>query len=189
MRGATIKQRLTQMGTTQTELARLLGISPQAVSGILSASDVRTGTVERICEVLHLPVSFFYDEGENAAVSTLTQVKGRREERIWQTENIGEKVRVLLREQHKKLVGLCKYVGITDPGLRKVFERDTCNIDTLTKIADYLSVPLAYFLPADSNATKEETDKDKEILFLRGQVKAYETAIGALIANGRLIAG
>ncbi len=46
---------------SQTELARLLGITPQAVSGILSAADVRTGTVERICEVLSLPVTFFYD--------------------------------------------------------------------------------------------------------------------------------
>ncbi|MCD8208622.1 MAG: helix-turn-helix domain-containing protein [Bacteroidales bacterium] len=62
-----IRKGLARVRVTQTELARLLGITPQAVAGILAASDVRTGTVERICEVLHLPITYFYDIPDEAA--------------------------------------------------------------------------------------------------------------------------
>ncbi len=138
MNGATIRQRLSQVGTTQVELARLLEVTPQAVSNILSADDVRTGTVERICEVLHLPVSFFYDETEEEVTynpEPEIPEGGHQIKKIWKTNRIGEKVRALLSEQHKRLIGLCEYVGITDPGMRKVFDRDSCNISVLQKMA------------------------------------------------------
>ncbi len=102
-------------------------------------------------------------------------------QKIWETNNIEEKVRSLLREQHKRLVGLCDYIGMTDPGIRKVFRRDTCNIDTLKKIAEFFSVPVAYFLPEDPQV-KAESEKDHELEYLRGKVAAYETAF-------RLLAG
>ncbi len=102
-------------------------------------------------------------------------------QKIWETNNIEEKVRSLLREQHKRLAGLCSFVGITDPGLRKVFVRDTCNINTLKKIAEFFSVPVSYFLPEDPQV-KAETEKDRELEYLRGKVSAYETAL-------RLLAG
>ncbi len=179
MRGETIRQRLSQVGTTQTELAQLLNVSPQAVSGILSAADVRTSIVERICEVLNLPISFFYGEPDEDAINSLERLKAEHAERIWKTHHIEHKVRLLLREQQKKLGSLCEYVGMTDPGLRKVFERDTCNITTLSKIAEFFAVPVTYFLPEDIQA-KEESEKDREIEYLRGQVEAYKTALSLL---------
>ncbi len=102
-------------------------------------------------------------------------------QKIWETNNIEEKVRSLLRNQHKCLAGLCEYIGMTDPGIRKVFARDTCNINTLKKIAEYFSVPVAYFLPEDPQV-KAESEKDRELEYLRGKVAAYETAL-------RLLAG
>ncbi len=184
MKGETIRQRLSELGTSQKELARLLDVTPQAVSAILSASDVRTGTIERICDVLHLRVSFLYGETDEYVSDRIGQLKAKRVEKIWQTNHIGDKVRLLLREQKKKLVSLCEYVGMTDPGLRKVFERDTCNITTLTRIAKFFSVPITYFLPEDSQVNKEEIEKDREIENLRGQVKAYETAL-SLLSRGK----
>ncbi len=177
MKGSIIREKLSQVGTTQKELARLLDVTPQAVSAILSTSDVRTGTIERICNVLHLPISFLYGETNEYAVDKIGHLKAKRVEKIWQTNHIGDKVRLLLREQQKKLVSLCEYVGMTDPGLRKVFDRDTCNIDTLTKIAKFFSVPITYFLPEDSQVNKEEIEKDREIEYLRGQVDAYKTSL------------
>ncbi len=185
MEGATIRYKLSKLGTTQVELARLLDVTPQVVSNILSAIDVRTGTVERICEVLHLPVSFFYDESEKEVTHNpeLEIPEGDHQmKKIWKTNRIGEKVRALLSEQHKRLIGLCEYVGITDPGMRKVFDRDSCNISVLQKMAEYFHVPVSYFLP-ENHPYNVEWKKDREIEFLRGQVKAYETAL-ALLSKG-----
>ncbi len=119
------------------------------------------------------------------AATDFEQLKAKKMEKIWQTHRIEYKVRLLLREQQKRLVSLCEYVGMTDPGMRKVFERDTCNITTLTKIAEFFAVPVVYFLPEDTHA-KEETEKDREIEYLRGQVKAYETAF-ALLSKGHYV--
>ncbi|MCD8208068.1 MAG: helix-turn-helix domain-containing protein [Bacteroidales bacterium] len=77
MKGTTIREGLARVRVTQTELARLLGITPQAVAGILAASDVRTGTVERICEVLHLPITYFYDVPNGAATDGENVKAGR----------------------------------------------------------------------------------------------------------------
>ncbi len=50
------------------------------------------------------------------------------------SSGIGDKVRVLLKKQNKKLIGLCDYIGITDAGLRKIFKRDNCSVSVLLKI-------------------------------------------------------
>ncbi len=115
MKGSTIREGLARVRMTQTKLARLLGITPQAVAGIFAASDVRTGTVERICEVLNLPVTYFYDDVPDCGVTHGGTVTG---------------VHIL---------------NGTAP-----------------------------------DRTKDATDKDREIQYLRGQVAAYETALSLL---------
>ncbi len=79
MQGKKIRQKLAQMGMPQKELARLLDVSPQAVASILCAKDVRTSTVERICQALDLPITFFYEEGgekpEDHQVKTETEME------------------------------------------------------------------------------------------------------------------
>ncbi len=176
MKGETIKEKLSQLGRTQRELAGLLGVTPQAVYEIMSSSDVRSGTIERISQVLGVPISFFFDE-ENASIDA-TEDSFMLGGKIRPTNNIGKKVRVLLKEQHKTIIDLSRHVGMTDAGIRKMFERDTCNISTLIKIADYLGVPVNHFLPENSTISRESL-KDKEIEFLKGQIKAYENALSA----------
>ncbi len=186
MKGSKIRQKLYQARVSQKELARLLDVSPQAVTSILHGKDVRTSTVERICQVLDLPITFFYDEEGDIKPNSFVQVGQNNQnvyagQKIWKTSDIEEKVRGLLREQDKSLARLCAYIGMTTTGLHKVFVRDTCNINILTKIAEFFSVPIAYFLPEGSKVKTEE-EMERELENLRGQVKAYENAF-------RLLAG
>lgn len=64
MEGKFLKKKLLEINKSQKELAALLGITAQSVSAILSAKDVRSGTIEKIAQVLGVSVSFFYGEGE-----------------------------------------------------------------------------------------------------------------------------
>lgn len=63
MNGKILKEKLRHIGKSQKELADMLGVTPQSVNAILSASDVRSGTIERLAKVLKLPMSYFYDDG------------------------------------------------------------------------------------------------------------------------------
>lgn len=71
MEGKILKRKLLELNKTQKELSELLGITAQSVNAILSAKDVRSGTIERIAQVLNVPVSFFFGDGagHNAVAS------------------------------------------------------------------------------------------------------------------------
>lgn len=62
MDGKFLKRKILECGKTQKEVAEMLGISPQSMTSILNASDVRSGTIERLCKVLDLPITFFYED-------------------------------------------------------------------------------------------------------------------------------
>ncbi len=184
MKGATVRQRLLRMGITQVELARVMGVDPQAVSKVLRSPDVPTGTLEGVCRALHLPMSFFYDDAGATDAIAAGRADGGGAAKMWETGSLGDKVRTLLKARHKSMASLCKYVGMTDPGLRLAFERDSCNISVLVKVAEFFGVPVSYFLPEDRMA-REEGEKDREIQYLRGLLKAYETAIAAVVSGLR----
>ncbi len=188
MKGSTIRRRLEQAGMSQAELSRLLKVSPQTVNRMLHTANIQTGTLERICEVMNLPVTFFYDENSEATPTVTIEEKEVDIDSVpkfWQTCRIGDKVRSLLRSQHKKMGDLCRHVGITEPGMHRVFDRDSCKINVLLKMADFFNVPVAYFLPEDKRA-QEESEKDREIQYLKGQLKAYETTLASILSSVRL---
>ena len=60
MTGDRIKFLLDELGITQKALSEMLGVTPQSVSATISASDVRSGTLEKIANVLGVPMSRFY---------------------------------------------------------------------------------------------------------------------------------
>lgn len=64
MEGKALKNKIAEINVTQLELAGRLGVTPQSLSSILHAKDVRSGTIEKIAQVLGVSVSFFYGEGE-----------------------------------------------------------------------------------------------------------------------------
>ncbi len=71
MEGKVLKHKIAEINVTQLDLANKLGVTPQSLSSILHAKDVRSGTIERIAQVLNVPVSFFFGEniGNNAVAS------------------------------------------------------------------------------------------------------------------------
>lgn len=70
MTGKDLKSRIDSLGITQKKLAEMLEVTPQTISAILTAKDVRTSTIERMADALDLPISYFYDKnGSNAIAS------------------------------------------------------------------------------------------------------------------------
>ena len=69
MTGDRIKFLLDELGITQKDLSEMLGVTPQSVSAIIAASDVRSGTLEKIANVLGVPMSRFYP---NDTTTTIT---------------------------------------------------------------------------------------------------------------------
>ena len=62
MTGKKLKEMLNKLGMTQRSLAEKMNLTPQTISAILSANDIRTSTIERIAAVTDMPVSYWYDE-------------------------------------------------------------------------------------------------------------------------------
>ena len=59
-----MKNRLSGIGKSQKEIAKLLGVTAQSINAVFSAADVRSSTIERLCKVLNLPITFFYEDEE-----------------------------------------------------------------------------------------------------------------------------
>lgn len=62
MNGKKLKEMLNKMGISQRSLAEKMSVTPQTISAVLTANDIRTSTIERISQVTGKPVSYFYDE-------------------------------------------------------------------------------------------------------------------------------
>ena len=60
---------------------------------------------------------------------------------------------MLLTEQNKKVKDLCAYIDMTDTAVRKMYARDSCEISTLKKIANFFNVsPCFFFESADGRS-------------------------------------
>lgn len=64
-----------------------------------------------------------------------------------------ERIKMLLAEQNKKVKDLCAYIDMTDTAVRKMYARDSCEISTLKKIANFFNVsPCSFFESADGRS-------------------------------------
>lgn len=69
MTGEELKRKCLMKEKSQKSLADLLGITAQSLTSIFNASDVRSGTIEKLSGVLGVPVSYFYgNEGVKVSV-------------------------------------------------------------------------------------------------------------------------
>ncbi len=185
MRGEVIKERLSKIGKSQVELAKLLNVHPTTISEIFTSSDVKTGTLEKISSALNLPITFFYDDilakemilelNERVEISTIGKMR--------ETSRLGEKIQSLLSSQGKNIEALCAFIDKTEAGLKKMFERDSCNIDVLKKFSEYFEVPVTYFLPESKPNPTTNSKTEHELNYLRGKVEAYEKALEVLGAT------
>ena len=62
MTGKNLKELIDEHGISQRKLAEQMGVTPQTISAILTAKDVRTSTIERIASVTNMPISYFFKE-------------------------------------------------------------------------------------------------------------------------------
>jgi|WetSurMetagenome_2_1015567.scaffolds.fasta_scaffold760348_2 hypothetical protein len=65
-----------------------------------------------------------------------------------------DKVKLLLEREGKKMKDLCSYVGITDAGMRKIFKRDSCEMNDLKKISLFFNVNVSFFFDEESRIPK-----------------------------------
>ncbi len=72
MTGRELKARIMEVGKSQKDIDDYLGVTAQSLSSVLSAKDVRSGTIEKIAQVLNVPISFLYGEKDKdqSAVAT-----------------------------------------------------------------------------------------------------------------------
>lgn len=61
MNGEDLKKKIAGTGLSVSELARILGMSQQNLSKMLSSQDIKTGLVERISVALKVPITYFFD--------------------------------------------------------------------------------------------------------------------------------
>ena len=101
MTGAELKQKLTEAGCVLADLAKQLSISPQHLNQALSAADIKTGLLERIAQVLDVPVSSFYGEpadivnGSAIATNHSIAVRGSHNNVNGNTAVLEERVKAL----------------------------------------------------------------------------------------------
>ena len=79
MSGEQLKTRVKTSGLSQKQIAELLKVTPQTVTAMFSAADVRSSTIERLCDALSVKVNYFY-EGTPYAVKENSQASGLAEE-------------------------------------------------------------------------------------------------------------
>jgi transcriptional regulator with XRE-family HTH domain len=75
MDGKKLKEFLSIQGISLTEVAKRLGMSQQALSSLLSSNNVKSGTVEMICDAVGKSPAVLYpaDNSGTAVVGTANQ--------------------------------------------------------------------------------------------------------------------
>lgn len=62
MNGEILKSRLLKLEPSLAEIARKLNVKPQSLSQALTASDIKTGFIEKLAVIYDRPISYFFDE-------------------------------------------------------------------------------------------------------------------------------
>lgn len=65
MKGEDLKNRLKSTAIPMSEIANKMGIMPQSLYSIFNSEDVKSGVLERLSEVLEVPIAYFYGDSYN----------------------------------------------------------------------------------------------------------------------------
>ena len=87
MKGKDIKDVLANNGIAQTEIAKILGITPNNLNNMLAKDDIRTGLLESIASAANIPISVFYGDsykvtGNNNATAINNSVANSSDDRL-----------------------------------------------------------------------------------------------------------
>ncbi|MBQ1392874.1 MAG: helix-turn-helix domain-containing protein [Lachnospiraceae bacterium] len=70
-----LKHRLLDLGITQKELADKMGVHKQVIANWLNGSrNPKRENIKKLCEILDLPLSFFYEEIDTSTVQPLNDI-------------------------------------------------------------------------------------------------------------------
>ena len=72
MTGENLKSILSRSGVQLKDLAEKLEMSQQNFSNSLKVADVKTGLIERLCEVLNVSIDYFYNNTKYAPSISVT---------------------------------------------------------------------------------------------------------------------
>jgi transcriptional regulator with XRE-family HTH domain len=75
MKGEDLKNRLKSTAIPMSEIANKMGIMPQSLYSIFNSEDVKSGVLEKLSQVLEVPIAYFYGDsytvqGNNNALAT-----------------------------------------------------------------------------------------------------------------------
>ncbi len=193
MTGKALEQKLSPWGKTAAQWADVLGVSENTIYRLFRSSNVRTATVERLSKATGKPVIWFYGlEGDtqrnaetttDSTAATTTQAESLPQPHpIEPPYNIREKVTALLKEKRKKTSELCRHIGMTEMGVKRMLANNTCTNTTIIRMADFFGVPFTHLLPYDRLAAEEE-EREKQIQYLKGQLDVYRKAIATLLSK------
>jgi transcriptional regulator with XRE-family HTH domain len=88
MKGTTLKEQLKNTRYSLSEIAGMMGISPQSLNSIFNSEDVKSGVLEKLSSVLDLPITYFYGDtfnitgSNNATGNTSTNTVNATDDRL-----------------------------------------------------------------------------------------------------------
>lgn len=65
MKGEDLKNRLKSTAIPMSEIANKMGIMPQSLYSIFNSEDVKSGVLEKLSQVLEVPIAYFYGDSYN----------------------------------------------------------------------------------------------------------------------------
>ena len=88
---------------------------------------------------------------------------------------ITNKIKDLLVEKNKQVKDLCDYIEMSDAGLRKIYKRDSCEVSTLLKIADFFNVSPCYFFEDAEKVSVRAGDNSVAVGGNANDVNSFKT--------------
>lgn len=109
MTGKELKERVMTLNYSATYIAEKMGVSPQALNSTFNASDVKSGTLEKLCDALGVTMSFFYPEVSSTVVNNNNNIKSQSAHNIANgsgniTESSNDELVKRLLDQNEMLI-------------------------------------------------------------------------------------
>lgn len=70
MTGVEVKEKLKRSGFTQSEIAEMMGVSPQTFNAYLKVDDIKTGLLENIANAIGKGISYFFEDTNSTNQNT-----------------------------------------------------------------------------------------------------------------------
>ena len=94
----------------------------------------------------------------------------------------GDELKKRLKGERYSITDLAEKLGMTRPNLSQALSVKDVKTGLVEDLARVLNLPITFFYEGTDfekeRKAVEDSDKDREILYLRGQVAAYEKALG-----------